>query len=226
MNCRGSFERRDLRRLGSDAKPVSVRVVATFGCAVVVGVGPGLGQAVARRFARGGYKVALMSRDMNNLSPVKEAIEKEGIEPSIKEAFRTIRERLGDVEVLVWNAGGRTSWPPAKLVDTPTDQFETNMKVGCTGAFIASKEVVPAMTAQKKGTILLTGATASLRGGKSFYNLAVHKFALRALAQQPDRPIDSLLNPDAMAETYWSLHTQDKTAWSHEQEMRPYVEKW
>jgi len=43
---------------------------------------------------------------------------------------------------------------------------------------------------------------------------------------QPDRPIDSLLNPDAMAETYWSLHTQDKTAWSHEQEMRPYVEKW
>jgi len=104
-------------------------------------------------------------------------------EPSIKEAFRTIRERLGDVEVLVWNAGGRTSWPPAKLVDTPTDQFETNMKVGCTGAFIASKEVVPAMTAQKKGTILLTGATASLRGGKSFYNLAVHKFALRALAQ-------------------------------------------
>jgi len=166
-----------------------------FGCAVVIGIGPGLGTSVARKFAKEGYPVALVARSEKHLKPLQATIEKQGgkalsvcadasSEQSLKDAFGVIRSQLGDVEVLVYNAGGgMPSWPPPPVMELDTAVFVNNLQVGCTGAFVAIKEVLPAMTKHKKGTILLTGATASLRGGARFAALAVHKFALRALAQ-------------------------------------------
>jgi len=124
------------------------------------------------------------------------------------------------------------------------------------GAFYAAREVLPAMVEAEHGTILLTGASAALRGKAKFSALAVGKFGLRALAQSlarefgpqgihvshvvidgqidspsihekmPDREEHTLLSPDAIAETYWQLHMQDRTAWTLESDLRPSVESF
>jgi NAD(P)-dependent dehydrogenase (short-subunit alcohol dehydrogenase family) len=124
------------------------------------------------------------------------------------------------------------------------------------GAFYAAQQVLPAMIESGRGTILFTGATASLRGSARFSALAVGKFGLRALAQSmarefgpqgihvahviidgqintprmremsPDREYHTMLSPDAIAETYWQLHTQDRTAWTLELDLRPSVESF
>jgi NAD(P)-dependent dehydrogenase (short-subunit alcohol dehydrogenase family) len=232
--------------------------------AAVVGVGPGLGAAVARRFAREGYAVALLARREESFAPVAAAIEAAGgralgvpgdaTDPAaVRAAFARVRETLGTPEVLVYNAG---AFAMAPVVDIAPDDFERCWKTGCFGAFLAVKETVPAMVAAARGTVLLTGATASLRGSANFACLAVGKFGLRALAQSlarevgprgvhvahvvvdgvidtprirhllPDRPTSTLLAPDALAETYWQLHVQYPTAWTLEIDVRPAVEKF
>lgn len=232
--------------------------------AVVIGVGPGLGAAVARRFAREGYAVALVARRDESLAPVAAAIEgaggralrvpADGTDPhAVRAAFARIREALGPAEVLIYNAGAFAMAPVLDI--TPTD-FDQCWKAGCFGAFLAVKEAVPAMLEAGHGTVLLTGATASLRGSANFACLAIGKFGLRALAQSlarevgprgvhvahvvidgvidtprvrsflGDRPAHTLLAPDALAETYWQLHVQDPTAWTLEMDVRPAVEKF
>jgi NAD(P)-dependent dehydrogenase (short-subunit alcohol dehydrogenase family) len=124
------------------------------------------------------------------------------------------------------------------------------------GAFYASQQVLPAMVERGSGTILLTGATAALRGSARFSALAVGKFGLRALAQSMarefgpqgvhvahviidgqidtarvremvgEREAHTMLHPDAIAETYWNLHAQDPTAWTLELDLRPSVESF
>ena len=124
------------------------------------------------------------------------------------------------------------------------------------GAFYGAQQVLPAMLEAGRGTILLTGATASLRGSARFSALAVGKFGLRALAQSmarefgpqgihvahvvidgqintprmremsPDREEHTMLSPEAIAETYWQLHSQDRTAWTLELDLRPSVERF
>ncbi len=124
------------------------------------------------------------------------------------------------------------------------------------GAFYAAQQVLPAMVEAGRGTVVLTGATASLRGSARFSALAVGKFGLRALAQsmarefgpqvvhvahvvidgqintprvremRPDREEHAMLSPDAIAETYWRLYTQDPTAWTLELDLRPSVESF
>ena len=128
------------------------------------------------------------------------------------------------------------------------------MKANCAGAFYAAQSVLPAMLEQGRGTVILTGATASMRGSAKFSALATGKFALRALAQSmarefgpqgihvahaiidgqidtprvrsmsPDRDASTMLSPDAIAEAYWQLHRQDASAWTHELDLRPAVE--
>lgn len=232
--------------------------------AVVVGVGPGLGAAAAERFARGGFAVALMARSEASLTPVERAIAKTGgnalsvpadaTDPTaLGAAFARVRERLGAVEVLVYNAGNMYL---GGALDTDVAAFEQCWRVGCLGAFVAAREVLPAMLERERGTILFTGATASLRGGPRFAAFAAAKFALRALAQSlarefgprgihvahavidgaidtprirsflPDRETHTLLSPAAIAEAYWQLHTQDPTAWTQELDLRPAVEKF
>jgi NAD(P)-dependent dehydrogenase (short-subunit alcohol dehydrogenase family) len=232
--------------------------------AVVVGVGPGLGSAVAKRFAREGFAVGLVARKMESLGGVKEEIESNGgtalpvtadaTDPtSVGEAFGRIRDELGDPGVLVYNAG---AFSMGGLLEITPEDFDACYRANCSGAFYAAQQVLPAMAQRGEGTIILTGATASVRGGARFAALATGKFGLRALAQsaarefgpqgihvahaiidgqiltprfremQPDRGEHTALSPEAIAETYWQLHVQDPTAWTLELDLRPSVESF
>ena len=232
--------------------------------AVVLGVGPGLGRAVARRFAAGGYAVGLMARGRDKLEPVQGEIEGAGgkavaitcdvTEPeSVAQAFGRLRDVLGEPRVFVYNAG---AFHMGRLLDISPEQFEQCWKANCYGAFLGARQVLPAMVERGAGTVILTGATAALRGGAGFACLAVGKFGLRAVAQclareygpqgihvahvvvdgqidtpklrarDPDRPRDTLLDPQAIAETYWQLHAQDPSAWTLELDLRPSGEKF
>jgi NAD(P)-dependent dehydrogenase (short-subunit alcohol dehydrogenase family) len=138
--------------------------------AVVVGVGPGLGAALARRFAAE-YAVALLARTPEALASVAAEIEAHGgralqvptnvaAGAEIEAAFATIRRELGDPEVLLYNAAMR---PFGRLMETKPSTFENTWRVATFGAFLCSQQVVPAMLAVRKGTIIFTGATAGIR---------------------------------------------------------------
>lgn len=230
----------------------------------VLGVGPGLGAAIARRFARAGHGVALLARSEEKLNAVRDEITAGGgtavvapcdaTEPaSVAAAFEKVRESLGPPDVLVYNAG---AFQMGGILETDPDTFETAWRANCFGGFLAMREAVPAMVERGRGTVLLTGATASTRGSARFACLAVGKFGLRALAQSaarelgpkgvhvahvlvdgqidtprvrgmfPDREAHTFLQPEAIAETYWQLHTQDRTAWTLEMDLRPAVERF
>jgi NAD(P)-dependent dehydrogenase (short-subunit alcohol dehydrogenase family) len=237
---------------------MSDRVVA------VLGVGPGLGAAVARRFAGEGFGVALMARKEESVADVREEIEGGGgtalpvsadaTDPdSVARAFERVRGELGDPEVFVYNAG---AFQMGGILDLSPEQFDDCFRANCAGAFYAAQQVLPAMVEAGGGTVLLTGASAALRGKANFSALAVGKFGLRALAQSmarefgpqgvhvshvivdgqintprmremsPDREDHTLLSPAAIAETYWQLHSQDRTAWTLELDLRPAVESF
>ncbi|QIN84177.1 SDR family NAD(P)-dependent oxidoreductase [Rubrobacter tropicus] len=230
--------------------------------AAILGVGPGLGSAVARRFAGEGFSVALMARREESVSGIRQEIEEGGgkarpiptdaTDPaSVAAAFGEVRNSLGDPEVFVYNAG---AFQMGGILDVSPEKFDECFKANCAGAFYAAQQVLPAMVEAGRGTVLLTGATAALRGSARFSALAVGKFGLRALAQSmarefgpqgvhvahvvidgqidtprvremsPGREDHTMLSPDAIAETYWLLHEQDPTAWTLEMDLRPAVE--
>jgi NAD(P)-dependent dehydrogenase (short-subunit alcohol dehydrogenase family) len=232
--------------------------------AAVLGVGPGLGAAVARRFAGEGFVVAMMARREESLAEIRQDIEHDGATAlpisadatdadSVAAAFGTVRAELGDPEVLVYNAG---AFQVGGVLEISPDQFDECFRANCAGALYAAREVLPAMVEAGRGTILLTGASAALRGKARFSALAVGKFGLRALAQSiarefgpqgvhvshviidgqintpsmremfPDREEHTLLSSNAIAETYWQLHTQHRTAWTLELDLRPSVERF
>ena len=232
--------------------------------AAVVGVGPGLGAAISRRFAREGFRVALLARSEGSTTPVREEIERSGGEAlaveadatdaaSVAGAFQRVRSSLGDPEVFVYNAG---AFRMGGIMEISPEDFDACFRANCAGAFYAAQQVVPAMLEAGRGTVILTGATASLRGSAKFSALATGKFALRALAQSmarefgpqgihvahavidgqidtprvrgmsPGREESTMLSPDAIAEAYWQLHRQDPTAWTLELDLRPAVESF
>lgn len=234
------------------------------GVAAVLGVGPGLGAAISRRLAREGFAVALLARSEESTTPVREEIESSGGEAlavqadatdaaSVEAAFDRVRDSLGDPEVFVYNAG---AFRMGSILDVSPEDFDACLKANCAGAFYAAQQVLPAMLEQGRGTVILTGATASLRGSAKFSALATGKFALRALAQSmarefgprgihvahtiidgqidtprvrgmsPGRDESTMLSPDAIAEAYWQLHRQDPTAWTLELDLRPAVESF
>jgi NAD(P)-dependent dehydrogenase (short-subunit alcohol dehydrogenase family) len=237
---------------------------ATSKVAVVVGVGPGLGQALAVRFARGGFRVALVARRDESVRTTQAAIDGAGgsartfltdasDEQSVRNTFRRIHEDLGPSEVLLYNAG---VFELGGLLELSSAAVEQAWRVTCLGGFLAAQAVLPGMLERGRGTVIFSGATASLRGGARFAAVAIGKFGLRALAQSmarefgpkgihvahvvidgqidsprvraglPDRDPKTFLDPAAIAETYWSLHAQDASAWSHEIDLRPSVEKF
>lgn len=234
--------------------------------AVVVGVGPGLGSALARRFARAGMRVALARRDADALAPLLAELGARGKayacdatdEEGVRNLFSNVRQDLGAPHLVVFNAG---AFVRKSILDTSAEEFERCWRVACLGGFLVGREAVRAMLTaspenRRRGTVIFTGATASLRGGAMFHNLAVGKFGLRALAQsmarefQPqgihvahviidgqiesDRPgrsvaergMDAVLDPNAIAETYYQVHLQPPSAWTLELDLRPYVEKF
>ena len=164
--------------------------------AVVVGAGPGLGAALARRFARAGMRVAVARRDAAALTGLLGQLgaEAKGYacdatdERAVADLFASVRRELGTPRLVAFNAGG---FVRKGLLDTSVDDFERCWRTGCLGGFLVGREAVRAMLSapqnRHRGTVLFTGATASLRGGASFHNLAVPKFALRALSQSMAR---------------------------------------
>jgi NADP-dependent 3-hydroxy acid dehydrogenase YdfG len=233
------------------------------GVAVVVGVGAGLGAALARRFAAG-YAVALVARSADVTTALAADISAAGgvalpvrsdatRADDVAAAHAEIRAALGVPDVLVYNGGRR---PFGRLVDTPPEVFEETWRVHALGAFLWARQVVPDMLARRRGTILITGATAGIKPGASSAAFGPAKFAVRGLAQvmardlQPegihvayvnvdgaiDMPFvrqalphlkdEDLLKPAAIADAFWFLAHQDPSAWTHELDVRPFKERF
>ena len=229
--------------------------------AVIVGVGPGLGASLARRFARE-YAVAITARSIDYLRALGDDIRKAGgtavevqadagSREQVEAAFKSIRERLGEVDVLLYNAG---AGPFGSVTEVSPEQFENCLRVNALGAFLCAKECAPAMIARGRGVMLFTGATAGVKAGVKSAAFGPANFAKRGLAQSLARELgpkgihiawinidgaidlphrqrpqlnkEDMLNPDAIAETYWHLAHQDRSAWTMETEMRPFREKF
>jgi len=231
--------------------------------AVVIGVGPGLGAALVRRFAAA-YSVAILARKGDYLKELAAELRQSGAtvldltcdvsnQARITEAFGAIRAKLGEVEVLLYNAG---SGAFGSITEITPDQYEADWRVNAFGAFVAAKEVVSGMIARGRGAMLFTGATAGVKAGPRSVSLGPAKFAMRGLAQalarylgpkgihlawiNVDGSIDipgarglkptlreaDFLKPEAIAETYWHLAHQDPSAWTMELEVRPFKEKF
>jgi NADP-dependent 3-hydroxy acid dehydrogenase YdfG len=231
--------------------------------AVVVGVGAGLGAALARRFAEK-YAVALVARSDDITSALAKEIRSAGgvalpvrsdaaVAEQVAAAYEQIRKELGTPDVLIYNGGRR---PFGTLVDTTPEVFEETWRGHTLGAFLWSRQVAPAMIERKRGTILLTGATAGVKPGPSSAAFAPAKFAVRGLAQVMSRDLhpqkvhvayvnvdgaidmpvvrqflpnlqdEDLLKPAAIADTFWFLAHQDPSAWSHEIDVRPFKERF
>jgi len=222
---------------------------------VVLGVGPGLGASLVRRFAKAGYAVAASARDAYKLTDLVKEIELSGgramayrcdaiAEKDVAELFVRAETDLGPVEVAVFNASGRVRKPIAEI---EAQEFLDAWMRGCFGGFLLGREAARRMTPRGKGSILFTGATASMKGYANSAGFAVAKFGLRALAESMARELgpkglhvahfvidggigrdegDARLDPDAIAETYYQTHLQARSAWSHSVEVRPWVEKF
>jgi len=232
--------------------------------ALVVGVGGGLGAALGHRFAAAGMAVALAARGDAVAGPLAAEIAKAGgrasahacdatDEAGVKALFAAVAGTHGAPDLVVYNAG---AFVPRSILDAEAAEFERCWRVGCLGGFLVGRAAARAMAARGSGTIVFTGATASLRGGAGFFNLAVGKFGLRALAQSMARELgpkgvhvahviidgqidgprhageaaergpDALLSPEAIAETYHMLHRQSRSAWTQELDLRPWVERF
>ena len=221
-------------------------------CAIV-GAGPGNGAAFARRFAAAGYSIALLSRSTGFSTRL--AAELDGARAytcdasdpaSIAEAFAHITEQLGDVAVLIYNAGGG-SWMTVEEISPAA--FEHGWRVNALGGLVASQQVIPAMKRNGSGHIIFVGATASLRGIPKTAGFASAKAAQRALAQSMAKHLwpqgihvalividggigeagvtgGEQLDPNHIADLAHHLTTQPASCWSFEVEARPHKEKW
>ena len=230
------------------------------GVCVITGVGAGTGAALCRRFAAGGYRVAMLARSAERLADLEREIPgSRGYptdvtdSPALRASLGRIRAELGAPRVVLHNAGNASF---GDLFQVSEGQLEEAWRINTLALLVLAQETAPAMIEQGGGAILVTGATASLRGGASFAAFAPAKAAQRSLAQSmarrlgpqgvhvalvivdgvidmpftrkllADRPDDQFLRPEAIAETFFHLAQQERSAWSAELDLRPFGEKW
>lgn len=235
--------------------------------ALVVGAGEFLGSAIARRFASEGYHL-VATRRRGDLDALVSAIESSGgsatgihtdarDEQAVVDLVDSIERDLGPMAVAVFNVGGNVRFG---LTETTAQVYRKVWELCAFAGFLVGREVAKRMLPRGRGTILFTGATASLRGADGYAAFAGGKHALRALAQSmarelgskgihvghvvidgpidtdatramfPDwfaaRPPDGIMQPDDLAEIFWQLHRQPRSAWTFETDVRTYVEPW
>jgi len=221
---------------------------------VIIGIGPKNGRAFAQRFAQEGYEVALLSRSTDYSSGLAaelggKAYACDVTDPkAIQLAFAQVREDLGDVDVLLYNAG---SGQFGTFDDVSDEGFEQGWQINVRGLLQSTREVVGPMRKQGRGVIIVTGATASLRGKPFTAAFASAKAGQRSLAQSFARQLapegihvalvivdgaigtddqngedGTRLRPSDIAQTVYHLATQAKSAWSFEVDLRPYKETW
>jgi NAD(P)-dependent dehydrogenase (short-subunit alcohol dehydrogenase family) len=217
--------------------------------ALIGGAGEGLGAALGRRFSKGGLEVVLSSRTQGEKADLRE-------ESEVTALFDRV-ERRGGIDVAIFNAGANFR---ASIVDTPAEMFEKVWRLGCYAGFLFGREAARRMLARGRGTILFTGATASVRGTAQFAAFAAAKGGLRQVAQSmarelgpknihvahvvidgmidnrrtrervadrvKDLPAEGMLATDAIAELFWQLHAQPRSAWTFEADLRPWAEKF
>ncbi len=236
--------------------------------ALVIGAGDATGGAIARRFAREGFTACVTRRNADKLAPLVARIESEGgkarafgsdarKEEEMVALVATIEREVGPIEVAAFNIGANVRFP---IRETTSRVYTKVWEMGCFAGFLMGREVAKVMGPRGRGTILFTGATASVRGSAGFSAFSGAKHALRALAQSMARELgpegihvahvvidgaidtefirsnfperaalkgqDGILDPEAIAEVYWQLHTQTRSAWTHEMDLRPWMERW
>ena len=236
--------------------------------ALVIGAGDATGGAIARRFAREGLVACVTRRTADKLQPLVNRIQADGgqargfgsdarDETQMAELVAAIERDVGPIEVAVFNIGANVRFG---VTETTERVYRKVWEMGALAGFLMGREVARVMVPRGRGTILFTGATASVRGSVGFAAFSGAKHALRALAQSMARELgpqgihvahvvidgaidtafirdnfperyalkeqDGILDPDAIAENYWQLHRQHRSAWTHELDLRPWLEKF
>jgi len=247
---------------------MTTNAISTKGVCLVIGAGDATGGAIARRFAREGFITCVTRRNAEKLASLVAQIEAAGgkahafgsdarKEEEVTALVEQIESAIGAIEVLVFNIGANVA---SSILEETARKYFKIWEMGCFGGFLNGREVAKRMVRRGRGTIIFTGATASIRGAANFAAFAGAKHALRALAQSrarelgphgihvahtvidgaidtafirelfPDRYAlkaqDGILNPDHIADAYWMLHAQPRDAWTHELDLRPYMEKF
>lgn len=165
--------------------------------ALIIGAGDATGAAIAKRFARGGYAACLTRRSADKLESLVEAIRAEGgeahgfaadarKEEDVEALVERIEREVGPIEVMVFNIGANV---PASILDETARKYFKIWEMACFSAFLSGREVAKRMVVRQRGTIIFTGATASLRGSANFAAFSGAKHALRALAQSMAREL-------------------------------------
>ncbi|MBL8320450.1 MAG: SDR family oxidoreductase [Burkholderiaceae bacterium] len=235
---------------------------------LVIGAGDATGGAIARRFAREGYVACVTRRQAEKLKPLVERIRADGgqahgfgsdarQESEMVALVDRIEREVAPIEVAVFNIGANVRFD---ITATTERVYRKVWEMGALAGFLLGREAARVMSPRGRGTILFTGATASLRGSAGFAAFAGAKFALRALAQSLarelgpkgihvahvviDGAIDTefirdnfperyalksehgILNPEHIAEAYWQLHQQPRDTWTHELDLRPWIERF
>lgn len=221
--------------------------------ALIVGVGSGLGTALARRFAKAGLRVGLAARDTGKLAALAAEIDARtfgcdaAVPASVARLFEAVDRDLGAPDVVVYNPALRVRGP---LVELEPQDVARALAVGAYGGFLVAQQAARRMLPARHGAIFFTGASASLKGFAGSAPFAMAKFALRGLAQSLARELgpqgihvahfvidgairphdwpqpkgDRMLEADAIAETCFSILAQPRNAWTFEVELRPWVE--
>jgi NAD(P)-dependent dehydrogenase (short-subunit alcohol dehydrogenase family) len=239
--------------------------------AIVIGVGAeqGLGAALCRRFAAQGYHVFVAGRTSGKIDQVAHTIARAGgsaeaivtdttSEDDVIRLFERAMaplDSLKPVDLVAYNAGNNQR---IDFREVTPKQFEDFWRVGCFGGFLVGREAARRLVPLGRGTVLFTGASASLRGKPGYAQFAAAKAGLRMIAQSmareygpqgihvahviidggidgerlrafrpqmvKERGEDGMLNIDAIAEVYWQIHRQPRSAWTHEIDLRPFKE--
>ena len=235
---------------------------------LVIGAGDATGSAVARRFAREGYIACVTRRAEEKLQPLLAEIRASGgqahgfasdarKEEDMVALIEKIERDIAPIEVAVFNVGGNVRF---SILETTSRVYQKVWEMACFGGFLMGRETAKVMLPRGRGTIIFTGATASLRGREGFAAFAGAKHALRALAQSMARELwpqgihvahpiidgaidtefirsnfperyatkdhQGIVNPDSIAQAYWQIHRQPRDAWTHETQLRPWMEAW